>query len=277
MALEKEFQSILQKIRQESPLVHHITNYVTANDCANTVLALGGSAVMADDRDEVEEMTSLSSALVLNIGTLSQRTLASFLLAGKKANALGIPVILDPVGLGATDLRQALVEKILSQVDLTVLRGNMSELLSLSGVSSRSKGVDSTETTDKGGKTLVETLSRRLGCIVAVTGKVDLVSDGGVTYQIQNGSPFLPRVTGTGCMSTSIIGLCCATGASPLYGTLLGLSIIGISGEIAEENLRQGEGPGSFRVKLIDAFSYFTLEDYLERGKIYEPSFTQEP
>ncbi len=270
MILEKEFHFILKAVRVQSPLVHHITNYVTANDCANTVLALGGSAVMADDRDEVEEMTSLSSALVLNIGTLSRRTLSSFLLAGKKANALGIPVILDPVGLGTTDLRRGLMAEILSEIDITVLRGNMSEILNVHGTPAATKGVDSSVATENRGEAIARTLSRRLGCIVAITGRVDLISDGERSYAVDNGRPLLTKVTGTGCMSTSIIGLCCATGAPPLYAALLGLSVMGISGEIAEEGLREGEGPGSFKMKLIDAFSHFTLDNYLQRGKIYE-------
>lgn len=272
MTLQEEFQSILEEIQSQSPLIHHITNYVTANDCANTILALGGSPVMADDEKEVEEMVALSSALVLNIGTLSQRTLRSFLLAGKKANELGIPVILDPVGLGTTDLRRKLITEILAKIDLTVIRGNMSEILNVHGTSVITKGVESSEGTENGGEEMAKALAQRFQCIIAITGKVDVISDGKKTYRIHNGHEFLSKITGTGCMSTSIIGLCCATGESPLYGALLGLSIMGISGEIAATHLEQEfkEGLGSFKVHLFDALSGFILQDYLERGKIYE-------
>ncbi len=272
MIFQKEFHSIFKKIQVQSPLIHHITNYVTANDCANTMLALGGSPVMADDAMEVEEMAALSSALVLNIGTLSHRTLNSFLLAGKKANALGIPVILDPVGLGTTDLRRKLIAEIISEIDLAVIRGNMSEMLNVHGTSVVTKGVDSSKATENGGEAIAKTLAKRLQCIIAITGKVDIISDGSKTYQIQNGHEYLSKITGTGCMSSSIIGLCCATGEPPLIGALLGLSIMGISGEIAALHLEEEkkQGLGSFKVHLFDALSRFTLEDYLERGKIYE-------
>lgn len=272
MILYEEFEEIFKIIKTKAPLVHHITNYVTANDSANAVLALGGSPVMADDEKEVEEMVSLASALVLNIGTLSQQKMKSFLLAGKKANAREIPVILDPVGLGATKLRRDFIAEILTEVRPSVIRGNMSEIANLYGNPALTKGVDSLLSSEDGGDEIASTLAKRLHCTVAITGKVDVISNGEVTYHIESGHEHLSKITGTGCMSSSIIALCCASGRSPMHGTLLGLSIMGISGEIAKSRLRQheGQGLGSYKVHLFDAFSQFTLRNYLERGKLYE-------
>lgn len=272
MILYKEFEEIFRSIEVKVPLIHHLTNYVTANDSANAVLALGGSPVMADDEKEVEEMVSLASALVLNIGTLNQQKMNSFLLAGKKANERGIPVILDPVGLGATTLRRDFIAEILTQVRPTVIRGNMSEITNLYGNSAPTKGVDSFLSSEEGGDEIARALAERLHCTIAITGKVDVVSNGEVTYHIENGHEDLSKITGTGCISSSVIALCCASGKSPIHGALLGLSIMGISGEIAKERLNpvEGQGLGSFKVRLFDAISQFTLKDYLERGKIYE-------
>ena len=272
MTLYKEFEEIFKNIEAKAPLIHHITNYVTANDSANAVLALGGSPVMADDEKEVEEMVSLASALVLNIGTLSQQKMNSFLLAGKKANALGIPVILDPVGLGATTPRKDFIAAILADIRPSVIRGNMSEIANLYGISARTKGVDSLLSSEDGGDDIASALAKRFHCTVAITGKVDVISNGKGTYHIESGHKHLSKITGTGCISSSIIALCCASGKSPIHGALLGLSIMGISGEIAAGRLKpeKGQALGSFKVHLFDAFSQFTLQNYLERGKIYE-------
>lgn len=227
---------------------------------------------MADDEKEVEEMVSLASALVLNIGTLGHQKMKSFLLAGKKANELGIPVILDPVGLGATTLRRDFIADILKEVRPSVIRGNMSEMVNLYGSPARTKGVNSVLYPEDGGDEIARALAKRLHCTIAITGKVDVISNGKVTYHIDNGDILLSEITGTGCMSSSMIALCCASESPPIYGALLGLSIMGISGEIAEGRLSQqeGQGLGSFKVHLFDAFSRFTLKDYQERGKIYE-------
>ncbi len=272
MFLYEEFEEILKIIKRKAPLIHHITNYVTANDSANAVLALGGSPVMADDEKEVEEMVSLAAALVLNIGTLNQQKLKSFLLAGKKANALGIPVILDPVGLGATKFRRDFIGEILTEVRPTVIRGNMSEIANLYGNSARTKGVDSSLSSEDGGDDIASALAQKYNCTVAITGKVDVISNGELTYHIESGHEHLSKITGTGCMSSSIIALCCASGKPPILGALLGLSIMGISGEMAKDrmNRKEEQGLGSFKVRLFNGFSEFTLRDYQERGKINE-------
>lgn len=270
MELNNTLSSILEKVKKDKPLVHHITNYVTVNDCANIVLAFGGSPVMADDLKEVEEMVSIASALVLNIGTLNERTIESFILAGKKANELGIPVILDPVGVGATALRNSTVEKILKNVKLSVLRGNMSEIKNIFGIEASTRGVDSIDNSLDGGKEIALELARRLNCTVAITGAVDIISDGSKVFYINNGHKMLSNITGTGCMSSSLIGLCCGTGFGSLYGAIAGIMTMAIAGEKAQERLQDCEGLGSFKIYLMDAISGFSIEDIKERGKVDE-------
>lgn len=270
MDINNQIYKVLENVKKKSPLVHHITNYVTVNDCANIVLAIGGSPVMADDKNEVEEMVSIASALVLNIGTLNTRTIESFILAGKKANELNIPVILDPVGIGATTLRNKVVERILKEVKLSVLRGNMSEIKNIYGIETETKGVDSVDDSLDGGKEIAVNLAKRLNCIVAITGAVDIISDGKKVYSINNGHKMLSSITGTGCMSSSLIGACCGAEENSLYGAITGIMIMGISGEKAQERLKHNEGLGSFRVYLVDAVSNFNEDDIKEMGKVYE-------
>ena len=264
------FVEIFEKIKKDKPLVHHITNYVTANDCANTVLAMGGSPVMADEPEEVEEMVTLADSLVLNIGTLNKSKIKSYVLAGKKANSLGIPVVLDPVGVGATKLRTDTLQYILEEVQISVLRGNMSEVKNIYGLKGLTKGVDSTEDSREGGMEIALALAKKLNCVVIITGKVDIVSDGEKVYRIENGHEHLSKVTGTGCMTSSLIGLCCGTHRSNLLAALMGTTIMGISGELAYESLQNRDHMGTFRMKLMDAMGSFSIEEIKERGKIHE-------
>lgn len=270
MDLNSRLYTILEGIKEKNPLVHHITNYVTVNDCANIVLAIGGSPVMADDKKEVEDMVSIASSLVLNIGTLNERTIESFILAGKKANELNIPVILDPVGVGATALRNKAVERILKEVKLSVLRGNMSEIKNISGIEALTRGVDSTDNPLDGGVEIATYLAKRLNCIVAITGEVDIISNGEKVYCVNNGHERLSSVTGTGCMASSLIGVCSGTGEESIYAAALGIMIMGIAGEKAYNRLKENEGLGSFKIYLIDEISNFSLDDIKERGKIDE-------
>lgn len=270
MDLKQEVSQLLEAVKEKKPLIHHITNYVTVNDCANVVLALGGAPVMADEPSEVQEMVSLASALVLNVGTLNQRTIESSVLAGKRANELGIPVILDPVGVGATRLRGEAVKRITEEVQLTVLKGNMSEIKNIYGIEGITRGVDSLDDSREGGKEIAQALAKRLHCIVAITGAIDIVSDGEKVYCIENGHEILSKITGTGCMTASIIGTCLGTKERPLYGALLGIMVMGIAGEIAYDQLNDKGSLGSFRVKLIDALGSFTSEIMDERGLLYE-------
>ncbi|HOJ10198.1 MAG TPA: hydroxyethylthiazole kinase [Clostridiales bacterium] len=285
----ERIMELLEKVKAIKPLVHHITNYVTVNDCANIVLAIGGSPIMADDIEEVEDIVSLSSALVLNMGTLNIRTIESMLAAGKKANQLGIPVVFDPVGAGATPLRNKTAERIISELKLAVIRGNMSEIKSISGLGSNTKGVDASEKDIllsgdlQYGKNIADKLSSRLGCTVAITGPVDIVTKDGKTFFIENGHKMLSMVTGTGCMCTSLIGVYCGVASNYLEAAAAGILTMGMAGEAAYENIEEGNsassgyggydrhgGSGSFRVKLIDFVSQIRENDILERGRIYE-------
>jgi len=258
-----QISDIFDDVKRIKPLVHHITNYVTANDCANIVLAIGASPVMADDPEEVEEIVSLSRALVINLGTLNKRTVESMLRAGKKANELGIPVILDPVGAGATLFRSGVAEKIIRDVKLAVIRGNMSEIKAIAGLGSSTRGVDASEKDINISKNLQyaknvsEGLSEKLGCVVAITGIVDTVSDSRKTVFIRNGDKMFSSVTGTGCMCTSLIGTFCAVCDNYLTAASAGILALCISGEKAIEKLTNIEfGSGlipylDFTVKIL--------------------------
>jgi len=265
----------IDKVRVQKPLIHHITNYVTVNDCANIVLAIGASPIMADDLDEVEDITSISSALVLNIGTLNKRTIQSMIRAGKKANMLGIPVIFDPVGAGASRLRNETTERIMEEVKITVLRGNMSEVRFVAGLKATTKGVDASEV-DKN-MTLVSAaeigkkVAKDSNCIVAVTGATDIVTDGKRAAFINNGTEHLSNVTGTGCMCTSLVGsFCGACETDDLFSACVGgICAMGICGEMAYESAGNS-GYGGFHMAIIDAASKLTSETMVRRAKISE-------
>lgn len=274
MGINEKLNRILLQVKEKTPLVHHITNYVTVNDCANIVLALGGSPVMADDEAEVEEMVSIASSLVINIGTLNSRTINSMILAGKKANELNVPVILDPVGVGATSLRTKTAKLLLENIQFDVIRGNLSEIKVLAGLSSKTRGVDvDVEEKDEieGRKKLGEELSKKLNSVIAITGKVDSISYNDKTYLIYNGHPMLSQVTGTGCMCSSLIGAFLGTGEDKHIATVLGVLTMGISGERAYKAVTDKDlGTGSFRTAIIDSVSNITPEIIYEYAKITE-------
>lgn len=221
---------------------------------------------MADDAGEVEEMVGIASALVINIGTLNARTIEAMLLAGKKANQLGIPVVLDPVGAGATSLRTNTAARLLQEVKLAVLRGNMSEIKVVAGTAARTRGVDSTDG-GVGGAELASSLANRLGCTVAITGVQDVVSDGSRIGLIDNGHPSLAKITGTGCMATSLIGCYAGVTADSYLAACAGLITMGLAGEKAANRLNPSEGMGSFKVKLMDGIDCLTPEDLLRDSK----------
>lgn len=264
--------NLLSDVKIKTPLVHHITNYVTVNDCANVVLALGGSPVMADDEGEVEEMVSMASSLVINIGTLNARTIKSMLLAGKKANQLGIPVVFDPVGVGATSLRTATAKRILDEIQLSVLRGNSSEIKTIAGIDSRTRGVDSVDSfEDKNneGMELSRDLAKKLNCTVAITGKRDIISDTLRTGYIENGHQILSRITGTGCMATSLIGCFAGATSDGYLAACAGIITMGLAGEKAWGTVQLSGGIGSFKVALFDWIFKMTSVDLLSGGKFF--------
>lgn len=269
----EQIGGILEEVRSKKPLVHHITNYVTVNDCANITLAIGASPIMADDIGEAADITAISSALVLNIGTLNERTIKSMLAAGKQANKTRIPVVFDPVGAGASELRNRTTRRILEEVKISVLRGNLSEVRFVAGLDSRTKGVDASEEDSRGGLQAVrdtaQEVSKRLGCVMAVTGAIDIVTDGSRTLYLKNGVPALSGVTGTGCMCSSLVGSFCGATDDFLSAAAGGILCMSIAGELAAE--RAGElGSGSFRVALVDAISRMSAEILEERAKLDE-------
>jgi len=242
----------LHELRERKPLVHQITNYVVMNETANATLALGALPVMAHAREEVEEMAAIAGALVLNIGTLSPHWVEAMVAAGRKANELGVPVVLDPVGAGATSYRTQTARRILDEVGVAVLRGNAGEVATLVGVAAEVRGVESI---DAGGDAaeLARSAARSLGLVAAVTGPVDHVSDGETVIAVSNGHPLLASITGTGCMSSTVTGCFLAVNRDrPLEAAAEALVAFGVAGEDAAVGAR---GPGSFHVALYDALA----------------------
>jgi hydroxyethylthiazole kinase len=242
----------LATLRDRRPLVHQITNYVVMNETANATLALGALPVMAHAREEVEEMVRLAGALVINIGTLSPHWVEAMVVAGAAANSAGIPVVLDPVGAGATTYRTETARRLLDEVDVAVLRGNAGEVATLVGVDAEVRGVESVAA-GSDAAALARTAAKQLTLVASVTGKVDHVSDGDRVIAIANGHELLSAVTGTGCMSSAISGcFLAAKPDAPLEAAAEALAAFGVAGEDAA---RGAHGPGSFHVNLYDALA----------------------
>jgi hydroxyethylthiazole kinase len=242
----------LGTLREQKPLVHQITNYVVMNETANATLAIGGLPVMAHAREEVEEMVGLASALVLNIGTLSEHWIEAMLLAGGAASARGIPVVLDPVGAGATTYRTDTARRILDDVRVTVLRGNPGEVATLVGADAEVRGVESI-TAGLEPEELAREAGRQLGLVASVTGAVDHVSDGERVLAVANGHPLLAAVTGTGCMSSALTG--CFLAAKPQEPLEAAAEALAAFGVAAEDAAAGAGGPGTFHARLYDALA----------------------
>lgn len=270
------FKTALENVRTQSPLVHNITNYVTVNDCANALLAIGASPIMADDIEEVEEIISICSALVINIGTLNERTVKSMIAAGKKANVLGKPVILDPVGAGASSLRTTAVYQLLKEVKFSVIRGNISEIKTVYAGSGTTKGVDAdlsdalTATNEAEVIHFAKALSEKTGAIVAITGATDLIASEKEAYLVYNGHPKMAQITGTGCMLTSLLGAFAAANPNHLLeATTAAVSFMGLCGEVAQLKTEAvGGGTSTLRMHLIDALSLISPDKFVEGSKI---------
>lgn len=282
----------IKNVRDTHPLVHCITNYVTVNDVANSILAIGGSPIMADALEEVEAVVSKSKALVLNIGTLNENTVKAMILAGQTANAKKIPVIFDPVGAGFTPYRTEAAKKILDEVGVGIIRGNLSEIASLAGIKSANKGVDAGDSiadikNSAAGidqVAITKNLAQKYSTIIAITGQTDIISDGNCCYKIRNGHPILSKVTGTGCMATGLIAAfagantaatsginttAATSGVSLLSAAVAGIASMGIAGEIAFAKAGN-EGTGSFHVAIIDALSRMSDVDLQSLIKLEE-------
>jgi hydroxyethylthiazole kinase len=255
----------LAAIRERKPLVHQITNYVVMNETANATLALGALPVMAHAIEEVEEMASVAGALVLNIGTLSKDWIEAMLLAAAAANRVGVPIVLDPVGAGATRLRTDTAKRILDEAEIAVLRGNAAEVATLAGRAAEIRGVESIGSADSGVE-LAKAAAEALGCVVSVTGPVDHVSDGGHTIAVANGDALLGTVSGTGCMSTAITGCFLAVaGDRPLEAAAEALVAFGVAGEDAAVGAK---GPGTFHAALYDALYNLDPDTLDSREKV---------
>ena len=266
-----EFHEILHAVRENAPLIQCITNFVTVNDCANILLAAGASPTMAQDIREVEESVAGVNGLVCNLGAID--FVDSMLLAGRRANELDIPVVLDPVAAGGTALRRELSAKLLKAVQFAAIRGNASEIRALTGQESLGSGVDVcatdavTEENLAQSVELVRQLARKLHTVIAVSGELDIVSDGTQTMILRNGCATMARITGSGCMLTTLIGaFCAAAPAHPLEATSAAMAAMGICGELAEEQrLRNNTGNATFRTDLIDAVFNLTEKTLKER------------
>lgn len=244
-----ELSAAADRLREKKPLVHCITNYVTATDTANMLLAAGASPIMADDPAESADITAQADALLINLGTPSQTRIEAMLLSAKAANKKGIPIVVDPVGTGASSFRKKALERLFSENEITIIRGNLSEISALSGVSYGSHGVDCEG--DVGAMYAAIAAAKKMNCACVVTGKEDAVTDGENRYVITNGTALLKQITGAGCMTSALTAAYAAV-AEPVCAAILGAATMGILGEIAQE--KSGDsGLGRFHEELFNA------------------------
>lgn len=268
----KVLGELLDNVRRRHPLIHNITNYVTVNDCANVLLACGGSPIMADDIGEVEEITALCGGLNINIGTLNERTIPAMLAAGKKANELGHPAVLDPVGAGASRLRTDTALRLLEQVRFAVIRGNISEIKTLALGGGSTQGVDAdvgdavTEDSLEEAARFAKGFAGQTGAVIAITGAIDIVADGERAFCVFNGHPMMSGVTGTGCqLSAMTAAYVTANPDRPLEAGLAAVCAMGVCGELAYQRLSELDGNSTYRNYIIDAVYRLdgeTLERY---------------
>lgn len=254
----------IQAIREQSPVVHSITNYVVMNNTANALLALGASPVMAHAPEEMVEMVGIASALVINIGTLSKEWIRAMFLAAETARKKGIPIILDPVGAGATAYRTSTARELLQEAKPAILRGNASEIMATCGDLAQTKGVDSTEAShDALGA--AHSLHRIYGSAISISGETDYIVGAGRTIRVHNGHALMPRVTGLGCTATALTGAFAAVSPDPILAAAQAMAVMGIAGEMAAE---KAEGPGSLQMHFIDALYRMDKEDVQQRIRV---------
>jgi len=250
----------LKNVRTTTPLVHCITNYVTVNDCANALLACGGSPIMSDEPLDVGDIQAICGGLVLNIGTLNAQTISGMKVAGAKATELGHPIVLDPVGAGASALRTQTAGELLDGYDVKVIRGNMSEMKALAGAAASTRGVDvnpDDAVTDENlseSAAFAKSLAAKTGAVVAITGAIDVVADAERAYAIRNGSPIMGKITGAGCMLTCVTAAYAVANPNALLeGVVAAVAGMGVAGEMAAARMQPVDGNASFRTYLIDA------------------------
>lgn len=266
----------LDNVRKNAPLVHNITNYVTVNDVANVLLACGASPIMSDEAEDVRDITSICGGLNINIGTLNKRTIEAMFIAGKKANELGHILLLDPVGAGASALRTNTALELMKELHFNVIRGNISEIKTLVHGSGSTKGVDAdvadavTEETLDHAVAFVKSFAKASGSIIAVTGAIDLVSDGEKCFVIRNGRPEMGRITGTGCQLSGLMtAFLTANPDNQLEAAAAAVCMMGAAGEIGFANMQESDGNSTYRNRIIDAI-YNMTGDCLEKEARYE-------
>lgn len=262
--MERKIWNNIQRIRALSPLVHNITNYVVMNSSANILLAAGASPVMAHAEEEVMDMVGIADALVLNIGTLSKQWIDSMIIALKEANRLGKPVILDPVGAGATAFRTRTVQELLKTGKVAVIRGNASEIIALVSENHKTKGVDSTESAADAIKS-AKLVQRENKCIVSVSGRIDYIISGDEIAEIHNGNEMMPRITGMGCAATALIGAFAGIPENYFEAAVSGMALMGVAGELSAARYA---GPASFQTNFIDKLYNISEEEFLSTIKL---------
>ena len=250
----------LANVRNAVPLVHCITNYVTVNDCANALLACGGSPIMSDEERDVADIQAICGGLVLNIGTLNAHTIAGMHVAADQASKLGHPIVLDPVGAGASELRTTTASALLDAYGVKVIRGNMSEMKALAGAAASTRGVDVnpddavTDENVAASAAFAKSLASKTGAVVAITGAIDIVADAARAFAIRNGSPIMGRITGAGCMLTCVVAAYSVANVDALLeGVVAAVASMGVAGENAAARMQPVDGNASFRTYLIDA------------------------
>lgn len=270
--LKEQFDNL----RAGSVLVHNITNYVTVNDVANAILACGASPIMSDEPEDVEDITSICGALNINIGTLNRRSIEAMYAAGRRAGELGHKILLDPVGAGASRLRTETARGLMNKIRFDVIRGNISEIRTIATGSGTTRGVDAdiadaiTENNVDEGVDFVRSIAAETGCIIAVTGAIDLVSDGKRCFVIRNGRPEMSRITGTGCQLSGITAaFLAANPQTPLEATAAAVCAMGLAGEIGWSRMQEGDGNSTYRNRIIDAICNMDGQQ-LEEGAKYE-------
>lgn len=252
----KELIEDLEQVRSKSPLIHNITNYVVMNNTANALLSIGASPVMAHAKDEVAEMAGIASALVINIGTLDAAWVDSMIIAGKTASAKNTPIILDPVGVGATSYRTKVCKQIINECKPTIIRGNASEIMALCNSNVKTKGVDSTDSSETALDT-AKLLAQQTNAIVVISGQTDYITDGTNVETVNNGNPMMARVTGMGCTASAMVATFAAINNNPFKAGIHAMTVMGIAGEIA---VSKSKGNGSLQVNFLDELYNLSAE-----------------
>jgi len=256
--------NLIQKVKEKNPLVLHYTNNVTINDCANITLALGASPLMSFSYEEVDDIVNVASSVVINIGTMNSELIDLYMLAGKAANKYNKPIVLDPVGVFATKARAELTNKLLNEVKFDVVKGNIAEIKFIGGFEVKGKGVDSFDD-DEDSTEIIKKVAKKLECVVVATGKIDIVTDGNTVYKINNGTSKLKSITGTGCMSASLIASYIACSENTIEGATMGVLTMSLSGELANID---NPKIATFKVNLMDEVYSLDAEKLNKYAKI---------